>query len=240
MSERKSTNTDVCIGSIYGSWTVIAKTGPLHSRKDGCGNRHTMWLCRCICGLERTVDGMNLKAGRSRQCGSCRWNVQVGDGLRRCKNCGNQYPVADFEYKVCGWRGGMFSCEECRNKSRKNSKKRRDELRKMNPFLYRTLKFLAKRLNKIDPDITVSWLECLFRETKHCTCCGQVLTAEIKPISIMDYAYPTVDRRDNTVHYTRENIAIICGRCNNRKSDMSVSDVEMLLAYMTKRNNAIA
>lgn len=54
-------------GQTFGKWTVIADAGRNTSRQ-------TMWLCRCQCGVERTISGSNLKMGRSKGCTKCRDN----------------------------------------------------------------------------------------------------------------------------------------------------------------------
>jgi hypothetical protein len=48
-------------GKIFGRWLVIEKLP-----YDG---RHTHWLCRCVCGNEKVVDGESLKREESKSCG---------------------------------------------------------------------------------------------------------------------------------------------------------------------------
>jgi hypothetical protein len=38
------------------------------------------WLCRCICGIEKTVAESDLKMGKSRSCG-CRRQIRIKHGL---------------------------------------------------------------------------------------------------------------------------------------------------------------
>ncbi len=53
------------VGQKFDRWTVIERAG----RSD---KGRTLWLCRCTCGTERKVDGMNLKQGGSKSCGCLR------------------------------------------------------------------------------------------------------------------------------------------------------------------------
>jgi|SRR3954447_15202013 hypothetical protein len=49
------------VGQRFGSWLVLAK---------GSSTRGlTRWLCRCDCGQERLVVGINLRRGTSASCG---------------------------------------------------------------------------------------------------------------------------------------------------------------------------
>ena len=57
-------------------WTVICFAG---RNKQYCGQR--MWLCRCVCGIEKLVSAANLVSGKSKRCHSC------GQKLWRKKKC---------------------------------------------------------------------------------------------------------------------------------------------------------
>ena len=46
---------------------------------------------------------------------------------------------------------------------------------------------------------------------------------------------PTLDRKDNSKGYTKDNVCIISWQANKWKSDMSISDVENLLRYMKEK-----
>lgn len=63
-------------GQRFGRWTVIEKDPESHR----CRTIHpyidkptlstfSKWRCRCDCGTERSVIGINLTSGRSRSCG---------------------------------------------------------------------------------------------------------------------------------------------------------------------------
>src|SRR5262249_38050423 len=49
-------------GRRFGRWTVLAR----HPERD---HGATLWLCRCDDGVERVVDGNNLRRGLSKSCG---------------------------------------------------------------------------------------------------------------------------------------------------------------------------
>lgn len=51
-------------GKTFGKWTVIC-VDEQHSSKN------TYWVCRCECGIEKSVDGTHLRKGRSVSCRRC-------------------------------------------------------------------------------------------------------------------------------------------------------------------------
>ena len=53
-------------GQTFNDWTVIRYS---HTGKDGSA----YWVCRCVCGTERPVRSLHLKAGRTSCCG-CKTN----------------------------------------------------------------------------------------------------------------------------------------------------------------------
>lgn len=46
-------------GRIFGKWTVLRMIGQYR------------WLCRCVCGIEKSVNEFDLLGGKSKQCTTC-------------------------------------------------------------------------------------------------------------------------------------------------------------------------
>lgn len=84
-------------GQKFGNWTVIG-TEPVRKTLPS-GHKRCYWLCACICGRTREIDGTSLKRGKSTSCGC------VG-GIPRYEFHGltNKLP----EYKV--WEGMRERC----------------------------------------------------------------------------------------------------------------------------------
>lgn len=59
-------------GKVFDRWLVLGIAEP--------NNTHTMWNCRCSCGMERVVDGERLRNGKSRSCGCLRVELQTKHG----------------------------------------------------------------------------------------------------------------------------------------------------------------
>lgn len=49
-------------GKTFNRWTVLS----FYGRDPKC---RAKWLCQCICGTVRAIDGNNLKTGQSKSCG---------------------------------------------------------------------------------------------------------------------------------------------------------------------------
>jgi hypothetical protein len=54
-------------GQQFGNWTVIGEKPIKKTMPNGA--KRCYWLCRCICGREREVNGTSLKRGISKSCG---------------------------------------------------------------------------------------------------------------------------------------------------------------------------
>ncbi len=46
---------------VFGKLKVI--------KKDNCKSTHTKWICKCECGLEKSILGTSLSAGKTKSCG---------------------------------------------------------------------------------------------------------------------------------------------------------------------------
>lgn len=57
-------------GQIINKWTVIGRV--MLGADQG---RKTMYLCRCVCGMEKMVDGTSLRMQKSKGCLKCRPQV---------------------------------------------------------------------------------------------------------------------------------------------------------------------
>lgn len=55
--------TDDMVGHRFGRLTVLARVERPDSSRAYC------WLCRCDCGVEKIVRGINLRIGNTRSCG---------------------------------------------------------------------------------------------------------------------------------------------------------------------------
>jgi hypothetical protein len=58
------------VGRRYDRWLVLARAGTKQGRTSR--EKWSTWICRCDCGVTRTVDGGKLTQGTSKSCGCAR------------------------------------------------------------------------------------------------------------------------------------------------------------------------
>lgn len=130
--------------------------------------------------------------------------------------------------------------EKRKDKYEANSKKYRDavkkysdELRKNNPAKWRTRKFFEK-LKNIETDLTKEYIEKLFTSIKKCQCCNKKMDLQYLGNGEKNDSAPSIDRIDSKKGYLKNNIGVICWKCNYRKTDLSLMDLQNLINYVQK------
>ena len=72
-----------------------------------------------------------------------------------------------------------------------------------------------------EPEFTTADLEAMLADNgEHCGCCGHELSLDGRD----RYAKPSPERLDNSLHYAKGNVVLICFRCNQARADMSMWD----------------
>jgi len=64
-------------GQEFGNWTVL--------ERDQNHHRHNMWLCICGCGTEATVNGSDLRNGKTKSCGCLRSKTVTKHGMHNTR-----------------------------------------------------------------------------------------------------------------------------------------------------------
>lgn len=106
---RKSKNFKDLSGQKFGRWTVLEYAGD--------SNCYSYFLCRCECGVEKTVLGTNLKRGISTSCG-CYWAERMRKhGMTKSGACQSYYAMVTrcTDPNSIGWKyyggRGIVVCE---------------------------------------------------------------------------------------------------------------------------------
>lgn len=144
---------------------------------------------------------------------------------RTCCNCKRTFPIEDFP-KATNKSGHRYRCKEC-------SQKRENELKSNNLRTYfgdllKTSKRSAKT-RKIDCyDLDVDFLLDLYNQQNgKCAITGIPMThiagQGIIPTNI------SMDRIDNSLGYTKDNVQLTCRFINHAKMNMSMEQFTDLL-----------
>lgn len=141
------------IGRRFGKFEVVKQAESRHWKRR--------WICKCVCGVERTVSTEHLASGK-----------RTG-----CNSCNNGYKKRPFE------------------------------------SLYNFLISQAKNRTVVD----LTYEEYLgFTKKRSCHYCGTPLLW--RPHAGSRHGHK-LDRKDNTLGYSKDNCVVCCPRCNCAKSD---------------------
>jgi hypothetical protein len=82
----------------------------------------------------------------------------------------------------------------------------------------------------LSPKAVEEWL----RAQPNCECCGVTFCTGSTGSGQKRNDSPSIDRFDNDRGYERENVRMICWRCNNIKRDYSPSDLRRVADWMSR------
>jgi hypothetical protein len=113
------------------------------------------------------------------------------------------------------------------NDHKNEVQKQHMDYNKNNPekSLFLNIKQRIKRLKLQDLDFDVKYIKQLINDNKHCQCC------EILLMRNEDYQYDnsrSVDRINIKYGYTKNNILIVCNKCNRIKNNLTKNELFML------------
>lgn len=95
-----------------------------------------------------------------------------------------------------------------------------------NPFYHvarATLYKHKKYKNCIVKDVSTKWLMDKFKDTPYCEICGVLLDYSKKGKLVSNS--PSLDRLNNEKEIRKDNIQILCHRCNSTKGDKNIKDL---------------
>ena len=105
-------------GQRFGRWTVV-------KRAENSVRGHSQWLCKCDCGVEKVVLGLNIKRGKTSSCGCMQREGMVakktvhGQTYSRLYNIWCHIKYRCFNPKAKNYHNyggrGITMCEEWRN-----------------------------------------------------------------------------------------------------------------------------
>jgi hypothetical protein len=246
-------------GHRYGAWSVLKKDDKPRHRHD------TLWLCRCDCGTERAVSGVELRNGKSAGCGCARQitNLRVKGikfyGKDEAGKTYGRWTVLRFDSiskgKAARW---ICRCECGTEKSVSGTTLRFGESESCG-CLHRERLIAANSLPPGEANLndlisnyraqatnrgyefSLTDEQCRELFSGDCFYCG------VAPVQIHrpgrtrgngKFPYNGIDRVKNEIGYTVENTVSCCGRCNAGKNKMSIDDFIEMCNWVSHRHQA--
>lgn len=135
--------------------------------------------------------------------------------MRICRTCKNSLDDSNFQYRQ---DTGTYrtACRSCQNEIRRevygekerlhNRMTRRDPARRANVICWDSRK--SDKLGGLSNELTVQGVRDIFESAGCCSYCGE---ADLRL---------TLDRIDNSVGHTWDNVNVACYRCNVLRRDM--------------------
>ncbi len=228
------------VGARYGLWVVVGLAPRAYSREP------IRWLCRCDCGTEKAVNAYNLKHGESKSCGE-ECPLEVTDGRKRKKHKDltgsrvgrwvvlKQLPKKDNGKYVylcrceCGTEKEVIAGHLMSGRTQSCGCLRIEAVSK------RPFESLYNRLvtHNTGVSVNLSYEEYLeFTKITICHYCQDAV--EWQSSGRKSTAYK-IDRKDNTLGYSKENCVVCCGSCNRTKGDRFTYEEFMLLVPMLRQ-----
>jgi len=174
-----------------------------------------------------------------------------------CPTCRKTKSIKEFHVDNHKADGRAILCKKCIAKKaaiyyKKNSRRLKkyyaDKAHrdlKENPARFRAkrmtyhLNSVRKRGVHVAANLDLEFLEQLVRDHPRCECCNQKLILKGKEVSSglgKDGAtIISIDRVLPSRGYTRDNIAILCMRCNRLKNDAKLEELEKLTTWLRTR-----
>ncbi len=162
-----------------------------------------------------------------------KWNIpsvteyrRAKDGYKICSKCKMKKKVGEFHIHREKPDGHFSQCKICRSKYSMEYRSNLPRDKVCRKWARGTLASHRRRGKNVEDVLDVDWLSAFAEKTFECPLCGSKLMWE--PRSGITWRDPTLDRKSNEQNMNRDNVWIICRRCNTTKGDGTVEDI---LAY---------
>lgn len=216
-------------GRRFGNWNV------LYRDMTTIGS-NARWMCRCDCGVEKSVRSNHLISGNTKSCGCLRERDLTGmkfNSWKVLKKISKQYPQEWHGNKYlcicdCGTErellGGSLTTGASKTCGCSQIKETKDTALQS---LFNGTKNNAKR-RKIDFSLSKEYFAIL--SEKPCSYCGslpeQRFNVKKTKMSTQQrkFFYNGIDRVDSSEGYTETNTVSCCKNCNFSKHSMSLDE----------------
>ena len=170
--------------------------------------------------------------------------IEDEEPLKKCSNCGELKSFSEFHKDKCSKDGLRSKCKKCRKEYYENNKekilKQKKEYRENNKekileyqkeyrennyvrkWCSSTINFHKKRGYIVN--ITFDELYNIVKDKPSCEICGKELewysTGKGKTTNLS----PSLDRKNNENEINKDNISILCHKCNIKKNSESIEE----------------
>jgi hypothetical protein len=178
---------------------------------------------RCKDWHRRNKDRVSTYSRRKRDEWKAYWkthNPYLEGGEKRCSRCGHSLPRTDF-YKANYKKDGLdCRCKDCAYLKNEAGALRRMLSKAKTRAKRRGLEFSLRLEDiKVPKTCPVLGIPLSYGWGRGCT-------------RRKNFNSPSLDRRNNTRGYTKDNVRVISLRANHLKGDASVEELKAVLAYM--------
>jgi hypothetical protein len=153
---------------------------------------------------------------------------------KKCSNCKETLSLENFYIRSDAPHRRLSHCKKCNHNKylarmkdesyRKNSVKKSKKWQKENPL---RSKFLIARSNALNDKrrrsiaFSLTFEECVSMWNQGCYYCGD---------SLLNKSGSSLDRRDNNLGYSLENVLPCCGKCNKiRNTFLTVEEMKVAM-----------
>lgn len=162
-----------------------------------------------------------------------------------CRECSNQY---NRKYKLENKeRLGKLRRKRYRETEGRAHKDREDKRKREYPLRYRcqvlrsgmVTRSRQKNLVFDKEFFTVDYLMQRLTSNTNCECCSKKLDISFKNDKKFNDNSPSMDRVNSRRGYLKDNVAIICWRCNKHKQGASAKELRMIADYIDSWGNEV-
>jgi len=155
-----------------------------------------------------------------------------------CKNCQNTYS------RLWKQKNSKRLAKQRRKRYAETEglevKERERKRKKLYPLRYRCQMLRSGMRNRAKTNnfafdenyFTVNHLIKRLSENPYCECCGKKLDIGFKEDKKFNNNSASMDRVDSSRGYTKDNVAILCWRCNKHKQDSTSKELRIIADFM--------
>jgi len=229
-------------GRRYGKLLVIKIDTESLSKK-------THWLCTCDCGNSTSVNIASLQNGDVKSCGKCRGEDLTGKVFGRLQVVGKSTLVYSDKHTrwvckcECGNITNVVSSSLYSGNTQSCGCLRKDVTQQINRLDYGEAAFNSligdykRSAKKRHLDFTLTREEFRNIVLGNCYYCGKEPSQTGNQKFYGLFIHNGIDRVDNSIGYTRENVVTCCKQCNQAKSNYTVLEFKQWINQILLTGN---